>query len=210
MHATLCDYLADIVQNSIEAGATLIEVGLAEDADKVNIRVKDNGKGMDAATQARIWSPFYSEPGKHSHRRVGLGLPMLRQAVEAANGHGAIESAPGRGTTISFSFDTRHWDAPPLGDVPGTLLGLMTHDGGYDLRFERSRGDRSYAISRDELAEALGDLREVQNLVLARDFLRGWEDDLTTAKTTNNNNDDAVAPGTSPAADRQERNPWLK
>ena len=178
MHATLCDYLADIAQNAIEAGATVIEVDVGEDGEQVKVRVSDNGKGMDAATQARIWDPFYSEAGKHARRRVGLGLPLLRQAVEATGGSLALDSVPGVGTTVCFTLPARHLDTPPLGDFPGTLLGLMTHDGVYDLRYRRTRAARSYAVSRAALTEALGDLRRAENLVLARDFLRGQEADL--------------------------------
>lgn len=178
MHATICDYLADLVQNAIEAGAACIDVELAENNEQLMIGVTDNGKGMDAATQARIWDPFYSEPGKHDRRRVGLGLPLLRQAVEATGGTLVLDSAPGRGTALRFSFPARHVDRPPLGDLPGTLLGLMAHDGDYELTLARSCMNRAYAIRRSELVGALGDLREVGNLVLAREFLRGQEADL--------------------------------
>ena len=183
MHATLCDYLADIVQNSIEAGASRITIELIEDGEQVKIAVTDNGKGMDAARQARIWDPFYSEPGKHNHRRVGLGLPLLRQAVEATGGEIALTSSVGKGTSIRFTFDARHLDTPPLGDLPSTMLGLLAHDGAYDLCLTRARFGQTYAISRAELAEVLGDLREAGNLVLARDFLRSQEDDLIHTTT---------------------------
>ncbi len=179
MHATLCDYLADIVQNAIEAGASVIGMDVAEDDGQVMVKVTDNGKGMDADAQARLWDPFYSEAGKHAFRRVGLGLPLLRQAVEATGGKLALDSVPGAGTTVRFTLPARHLDTPPIGDLPGTLLGLMTHDGDYDLRLRRKRGGRDYAVSRAELTEALGDLRRAENLVLARDFLRGQEADLT-------------------------------
>ena len=178
MHATLCDYLADIVQNAIEAGAAHIQVEVTETESIVSVTVTDNGKGMDAATQARIWDPFYSEPGKHARRRVGLGLPLLRQAVEATGGELRFASNPGAGTAIRFSLPARHLDTPPLGDLPGTLLGLLAHDHPYELAVTRVRNQEHYAISRAELADVLGDLREAGNLALARDFLRGQEDDL--------------------------------
>ncbi|NLC82893.1 MAG: ATP-binding protein, partial [Lentisphaerae bacterium] len=55
MHATLCDYLADIAQNAIEAGASVIGMDVTENDGQVMVKVTDNGKGMDAATQARLW-----------------------------------------------------------------------------------------------------------------------------------------------------------
>jgi len=194
MHATLCDYLADIAQNAIEAGATVIEVDVGEDGEQVKVRVSDNGKGMDAATQARLWDPFYSEAGKHARRRVGLGLPLLRQVVEATGGGLALDSVPGAGTTVRFTLPAGHLDTPPLGDLPGTLLGLMAHDGDYDLQFRRTRAGRGYAASRAELMEALGELRTAGSLALARDYLRGLETDLTN---TNNEEPRNTCPGGS-------------
>ncbi len=178
MHATICDCLADTVQNAIEAGATRIEVRLEENAEAVKVVIRDNGKGMDDATLARVWDPFFTEPGKHARRRVGLGLPLLRQMVEAADGAFSLESKPGAGTTLAFSFAAKHLDTPPLGDLPGTLLTLMGYDGGFDLVFRRVRGDRSYEVRRVELQEALGDLAESGNLALARAYLRDQESDL--------------------------------
>jgi hypothetical protein len=178
VHATICDCLADVVQNAIEAGATLVEAKLEENDDAVKLWVKDNGKGMDDATLARVWDPFFTEPGKHDRRRVGLGLPLLRQMVEAADGDFSLESESGVGTTLAFSFDAKHLDTPPLGDLPGTLLTLFCYDGDFDLVFSRSLGDQSYEVRRRELQEVLGELAESGNLVLTRDFLRSQETDL--------------------------------
>ena len=82
MHATIADVIADTAQNSIEAGASRVEVALVEDGVTVSVRIADNGKGMDEATQRRAFNPFYTEPGKHDKRKVGLGLPILKQICE--------------------------------------------------------------------------------------------------------------------------------
>lgn len=175
MHASVCDTLADLVQNSVEAGASRVELDVFTGPDTVRVRVKDNGKGMDQATLAKAVNPFYSEPGKHDHRRVGLGLPLLYQTAEAVNGRVDLQSAPGAGTTVEFVFDARHLDTPPLGDLPATVLGLMTFPGNYDLVLTRKTPSDSYTFSRHDLIETLGDLETAGNLILARDFLRAQE-----------------------------------
>ena len=179
MHASVCDTIADLVQNAVEAGASRVELDVYTGPDAVRVRVADNGKGMDQATLAKAVDPFYSEPGKHDHRRVGLGLPLLCQTAEAVGGRVDIQSAPGKGTTVGFVFDARHLDTPPLGDLPATVLGLMTFSGTCDLVLTRSTPSGRYTFSRSELIDALGNLEEASNLVLARDFLKAHESELT-------------------------------
>lgn len=178
MHATVVDCLADTAQNSIEAGASLIEVEIREASDEVRVTIQDNGKGMEPALMARVWDPFYTEPGKHALRRVGLGLPLVRQMAEATGGHVELESRVGVGTKLTYVFDPRHVDMPPMGDIPGTVLTLFNYDGAFELVFRHQRGEQSYTVRRQELQEALGDLTEVGNMVLARTYLAEQEQDL--------------------------------
>lgn len=178
MHATICDCFTDAVQNAIEAGASCIEAAIIEDGKTVRISIKDNGKGMDADVLKRVWDPFYTEPGKHVGRRVGLGLPLLRQMAEAADGTVSLESQSGQGTTLTFSFTADHFDTPPLGDIAGTAMVLMNTDGAFEFCLTHTRGTNSYTVCRSELQEALGDLQDVDNLIWMRQFFRDLETDL--------------------------------
>ncbi len=178
MHAALCDTIADVVQNGIEAGASIITLVVETGPETVDVTVTDNGKGMDAEQIRRARDPFYSEPGKHDRRRVGLGLPLLFQMAEQTGGTADIRSAPGRGTTVAFRCDRRHPDTPPLGDLPVTLVSLMTFPGEYDLAFTRRAPGGGYAVTRRELADALGNLEAAGNLALARRFFESQENDL--------------------------------
>ena len=65
---------------------------------------------------------------------------------------------------------------PPMGDLPRTMVGLMTFGGGCDLRLSRRTESGEYEVSRRELVEALGNLDEAGTLVLAREFLESQED----------------------------------
>jgi PAS domain S-box-containing protein len=63
----------------------------------VFLRVEDQGCGMDAATQARIFEPFFSTRGAGR----GLGLAATIGIVRAHGGALALVSRPGRGTRVT-------------------------------------------------------------------------------------------------------------
>ena len=175
MHATLSDVIADTAQNSIEAGAKKIEVSLIEDGMMISVRIKDNGKGMDTATQERAFDPFYTEPGKHDKRKVGLGLPILKQLCESTDGSVSLSSVPGEGTILEYSFAAKHIDLPPMGDLVEMVLMLFNYPGDFDLVFTHKKGETDYTISRSELADAVGGFETPDGLSLAREFLTSQE-----------------------------------
>lgn len=178
MHATLADMIADTAQNSIEAGATKISVSIAEDGKRFSVSVTDNGKGMDEEIRKRAFDPFYTEPGKHDQRKVGLGLPILRQMCECCGGEVRLESEKGAGTRLDYFFEAGHIDLPPVGDLAGTAVMLFNYPGDFELVFSHSRGGEEYSVSRSELVEALGSLESVECLAMARDFMLSQEASL--------------------------------
>jgi two-component system NtrC family sensor kinase len=84
---------------AMPAGGTL-SVGLGTvEGDAVCLSVMDTGKGIPESMRERIFDPFFTtkdEPG-----RVGLGLSVAHGIVEAHHGRIRVESAEGRGTTIT-------------------------------------------------------------------------------------------------------------
>lgn len=68
--------ILDIVQNSVKAEATLIEIIIDEniDDDKLTIVVSDNGCGMSPEFLSRVRDPFTTT---RTTRRVGMGIPLL-------------------------------------------------------------------------------------------------------------------------------------
>ncbi len=178
MHATLSDIVADVAANSIEAGAARVEVSVCEKDGLITLKVVDNGKGMDAATLARAFDPFYTEAGKHDKRKVGLGLPFVKQTCTACGGSVGLKSEKGKGTTLVCTFQADNIDLPPMGDLASAILSLFNFAGDFDLIFTHTKGEQSYSISRQELKEAVGGFDSIEGLSLAKEFLLAQEQEL--------------------------------
>jgi hypothetical protein len=149
-------HILDVLQNSLEAGATLVELVIEEDlaADRLVITVRDNGRGMDQATLAQVADPFYTT---RKTRQVGLGLPLFQAAAERCNGSLRITSQAGSGTTLSAIFQHSHIDRAPLGDMTGTLLSFIL-GGISDLSYSHRVDGRQFSLSTAEIRAELGDV----------------------------------------------------
>lgn len=189
MHFTLTDFLLDTVQNSLEAGAQLVEFTLVQNEDSLVIHLRDNGRGMTKEELARATDPFYTDGTKHKARKVGLGIPFLIQTVEMTEGLYDIKSEKGKGTEVDIRFNLNHWDTPPVGDLVTLFYQLLAYPGGFEMVINRSyskrKQEKCYCISRHEMIEILGDLEDAGALTLLRQFIRSQEDDLLEGETEN-------------------------
>lgn len=77
-----------------------IEVCVERAAGRVDIVVRDNGPGVPAGHQARIFEPFFST----KELGTGLGLPMVKRFVEDAGGTVKCLSRPQGGAEFRLSF----------------------------------------------------------------------------------------------------------
>ena len=92
-----------LIDNAIAAtpagGRILVEASRKKGA-KLQVVVSDNGRGMEPAVLARALDGLkVSADGRAVERRQGLGLPLVRQLVEAHGGSLELMSEPGLGTS---------------------------------------------------------------------------------------------------------------
>jgi len=168
-------YILDIVENSINAKATRVEILIEEDLvkDKLRITITDNGVGMDSKLISRITDPFATT---RTCRKVGLGLPLLKIKAEQCHGDLTINSQPGEGTTVKGVFQYGHIDRPPLGDITSTLICIISANPCLDVIYEHRVGDVFYRLDTGEIKKIVGEccLREKGVLALiSQDIKRG-------------------------------------
>jgi signal transduction histidine kinase len=78
----------------------------------VRIDMQDNGIGLSPDEQAHLFDRFFRarQPAMKSVEGTGLGLPITRLLVDMHGGRITVTSAPGEGSTFSFTL--------PVADVP--------------------------------------------------------------------------------------------
>lgn len=117
-------HILDIVQNSVSAGAALVETAVTADtaANLLTVTVKDNGRGMSREFLKTVTDPFSTT---RTTRKVGMGTALFKMAAETAGGSFRIDSEEGKGTCVTAEFALNHIDRAPLGDYADTVLALV-------------------------------------------------------------------------------------
>jgi two-component system phosphate regulon sensor histidine kinase PhoR len=101
--------LANLVDNAIKYGREDGRVTLAATAagdGRVEVSVHDDGPGLPAEVQPRIFERFYRVDKARSREQggTGLGLAIVKHVVQAHGGEVRVESRAGSGTTFFFTL----------------------------------------------------------------------------------------------------------
>jgi signal transduction histidine kinase len=109
--------LTNLVQNAIEAAPEAngrVRVAGSVEGDGLVLSVADNGPGIPADVQARLFTPFFTTKGPG--RGMGLGLTIARRVVQAMGGTLHVSSTPGAGAEFVVRVPRRQGrrEVPPV------------------------------------------------------------------------------------------------
>lgn len=152
--------ILDVAENSVKAGASLTEILITEENNKLTLQIKDDGCGMSSEVVKSVVDPFYTT---RTTRKVGLGVPLLKLAAEQTGGSLEVESKTKQdfpsdhGTTVTAVFFKDHLDFTPLGDVISSITTLIQGHPETDFYFSHKNESHSVELDTRQLREVLGD-----------------------------------------------------
>lgn len=101
--------LVNLLDNATKYGGSRVLVSTEECDEMARVVVADNGRGLDAGEQARVFEKFYrADPQLTRHPAgTGLGLYICKELVERMDGRIGVASQPGSGATFWFELPTQ-------------------------------------------------------------------------------------------------------
>jgi two-component system, NtrC family, sensor histidine kinase HydH len=105
--ALLTQVFQSLLANAIEAmpngGELAILAHAPRRANKITVQISDTGVGMSAEQLERIFQPFHTT----KKRGLGVGLPLVKRAIERLGGSINFRSELGAGTTVTLDIPVR-------------------------------------------------------------------------------------------------------
>lgn len=146
-------HILDVAENGIAAGADQIRIAVVEQrqANRLQIRIEDNGSGISMEQVDRVVDPFYTS---RTTRRVGMGLSLLDAAARQCGGDMRIQSEPGKGTQVDAQFVYDHIDRAPLGDMAATMTSLILGRPAVDFQYRHRVDGSELALDTREIRQA--------------------------------------------------------
>ncbi|WZL74681.1 ATP-binding protein [Clostridiaceae bacterium 35-E11] len=150
-------HILDIVQNSISANASFIEIIIEEDQEKnfMEIRIIDDGHGMSEELLEKVTNPFITS---RTTRKVGLGISLFKAAAERCNGRFHIQSSLGKGTEVSAVFERNHIDRAPLGNMADTIVTIIISNDQIDYIYKHILDSKTFVFDTREIRKIVGDM----------------------------------------------------
>lgn len=147
-------HITDIIENSLSAGATLVEVDIIEDTknDILTMRVIDNGRGIEPDLLKSVKDPFVTT---RSERKVGLGISLLEAACLRCDGKLDITSKVGSGTTVCATMKYSHIDRAPIGPMEECVVVALLNEN-VDVVYKHNVDGRRFVFDSRKIRTVVG------------------------------------------------------
>ncbi len=137
----------------------MVQLDILEDTrkDTLTITIADDGCGIPADMLPNITNPFVTS---RTTRRVGLGLPLFKDAAEACDGF--------------FSITHSHIDRAPLGNMADTVMTMVMSFGSADLVYKHEYNGSVFECDTREIKAILGEdslMEDPEILAWIRDYV---------------------------------------
>ena len=99
--------IRNLADNAVKYGGKEIKLDVAQDSKKTIISVTDNGQGIPASHQKKIFNKFYRVPeaqNQHNQKGFGLGLQIVNSSVKKLRGKITVHSQINVGSTFKITL----------------------------------------------------------------------------------------------------------
>jgi len=165
--------ILDIAYNSIRAHANFIMIQIVDSVQDnvIKIKIQDNGDGMSEDELNKVTDPFFTT---RTTRKVGLGIPLLKQNAELTGGYFHIDSQKGVGTVVQTQFVKNHIDTPIMGNIIETMTTLIQANENINYEFEYKTDDIHFLMNTKDMKDILGDVKitEPEVIMWLKDYMK--------------------------------------
>jgi two-component system, OmpR family, phosphate regulon sensor histidine kinase PhoR len=104
--AALEQVLVNLLDNAVKYSADIKEITVRVRTSRSSaiVEITDRGVGIAPSDHARVFERFYRASGAPHRPGFGLGLPIVREVIQAHRGHVEVVSAPGEGSTFRIAL----------------------------------------------------------------------------------------------------------
>lgn len=148
-------HLMDIIQNSINAGASLIIINMDISSldNRLVLSVEDNGYGIEPKMIEKIKDPFVTS---RKTRKVGLGISLFESACIRCGGNLTIESLKNIGTKVTAVMEYNHIDRAPIGRIEDTIVSFIMVSG-MEIVYKHRFNSNEFIFDSRRIKEIVGD-----------------------------------------------------
>jgi signal transduction histidine kinase len=104
LERALENLLGNALKYTPEGGRVEMGGSMSPEEEKVEIWVKDNGRGIFPEEIQQVFHPFHRGKNARNEPGMGLGLSLVREVADLHGGEVRVRSEPGKGSVFSLLF----------------------------------------------------------------------------------------------------------